>query len=99
MPTIEVNDEQILRCLDQLSPAGRRAALQKLLGGLDRLDRLIERLEELCHPRRSFSGQPTSSDPSRGTALAPPKALPPPPSRAPKALPPPKPLPPPKRPQ
>jgi len=66
---------------------------------LKELDRLIERLEELCHPRRSFSGQPTSSDPSRGTALAPPRALPPPPSRAPKALPPPKPLPPPKRPQ
>ena len=55
MPTIEVNDEQILRCLDQLSPAGRRAALQKLLGGLDRLDRLIERsrgkLESVCRTR------------------------------------------------
>lgn len=55
MPTIEVNDEQILRCLDQLSPAGRRAALQKLIGGLERLDRLVERnrpkLELVCHAR------------------------------------------------
>ena len=42
MPTIEVNDEQILRCLDQLSPTGRRAALRKLIGGLERLDRLVE---------------------------------------------------------
>lgn len=55
MPTIEVNDEQILRCLDQLSPAGRRAALQKLIGGLDRLDLLVERnrskLELVCQTR------------------------------------------------
>jgi hypothetical protein len=55
MPTIEVNDEQILRCLDQLSPAGRRAALQKLIGGLERLDRLVERsrgkLESVCRAR------------------------------------------------
>lgn len=55
MPTIEVNDEQILRCLDQLSPAGRRAALQKLIGGLDRLDLLVERnrpkLESVCRAR------------------------------------------------
>lgn len=42
MPTIEVNDEQILRALDRLSPAGRREALRKLLGGLERLDRLVE---------------------------------------------------------
>ena len=55
MPTIEVNDEQILRCLDQLSPAGRRAALQKLIGGLERLDLLMERnrtkLELVCQAR------------------------------------------------
>jgi hypothetical protein len=55
MPTIEVNDEQILRCLDQLSPAGRRAALLKLIGGLDRLDLLMERnrskLELVCQAR------------------------------------------------
>lgn len=55
MPTIEVNDEQILRCLDQLSPAGRLAALQKLIGGLERLDLLMERnrsqLELICQTR------------------------------------------------
>ena len=55
MPTIEVNDEQILRCLDQLSPAGRRAALQKLIGGLAGLDLLMERnrskLESICQSR------------------------------------------------
>jgi hypothetical protein len=56
MPTIDVNDEQILRCLDQLSQAGRRAAIQKLIGGLDRLDLSMERnrlkLELVCHARR-----------------------------------------------
>ncbi|MBX3334370.1 MAG: hypothetical protein KF876_09610 [Nitrospira sp.] len=55
MPTIEVNDEQILRCLDQLSPAGRRAALQKLIGGLVQLDLVVERnrskLESICQSR------------------------------------------------
>ena len=55
MPTIEVNDEQILRCLDQLSPAGRRAALQKLIGGLERLDLLMKqnrpKLESACRAR------------------------------------------------
>jgi len=55
MPTIEVNDEQILRCLDQLSPDGEKAALRKLLGGLDRLDRLIdqnrEQIEAACRRR------------------------------------------------
>ena len=55
MPTIEVSDEQILRCLDQLSPAGRRAAIQKLIDGLERLDLLMERnrpkLELVCLAR------------------------------------------------
>ena len=55
MPTIDVNDEQILRCLDQLSPAGRRAAIQKLISGLERLDLLVERnwpkLESVCQAR------------------------------------------------
>ena len=60
MPTIEVNDEQILRCLDQLSPTGRRAALRKLIGGLERLDRLVEKnrgkLETLSRAKgREFS--------------------------------------------
>ncbi len=60
MPTIEVNDEQILRCLDQLSPTGRRAALRKLIGGLDQLDRLVEKnrgkLEALSRAKgREFS--------------------------------------------
>ncbi|MBI5855727.1 MAG: hypothetical protein HZB35_10985 [Nitrospirae bacterium] len=55
MPTIEVNDEQILRCLDQLSPEGKKAAMRKLLGGLERLDRLInknrEMIETVCSSR------------------------------------------------
>jgi hypothetical protein len=55
MPIIEVNDEQILRCLEQLTPTGRRAALLKLIGGLERVDRLVERnrtkLETLCRER------------------------------------------------
>ncbi len=60
MPTIEVNDEQILRCLDQLSPSGRRAALRKLIGGLERLDLLVEKnrgkLEALSRAKgREFS--------------------------------------------
>lgn len=60
MPTIEVNDEQILQCLDQLSPAGRRAALRKLISGLEKLDRMVEqnraKLESLCQGRgKDFS--------------------------------------------
>ncbi|MEK7223439.1 MAG: hypothetical protein AAB156_04115 [Pseudomonadota bacterium] len=55
MPTIEVNDEQILRCLEQLTPAGRRAALLKLIKGLEQVDRMVERnrvkLEALCRER------------------------------------------------
>lgn len=60
MPKIEVNDEQILSCVDQLSPAARRVALSKLIGGLDRLDRLVEgnrrKIEVICRERgRDFS--------------------------------------------
>jgi hypothetical protein len=55
MPRIEVNDEQILSCLDQLSPAARRVALAKLIGGLERLDRLVERsrgkIDLICQER------------------------------------------------
>lgn len=55
MPRIEVSDEQILSCLDQLSPQARRAALAKLIGGLERLDRLVEqnreRIEMICRER------------------------------------------------
>lgn len=55
MPKIEVNDEQILSCLDQLSLAARRVALTKLIGGLERLDRLVERnrekIELICRER------------------------------------------------
>ena len=55
MARIEVTDEQILGCLDQLSPAARRAALAKLIGGMDRLDRLVERnrqkIEAVCRAR------------------------------------------------
>ncbi|MBI4574004.1 MAG: hypothetical protein HY713_12060 [candidate division NC10 bacterium] len=38
-----------------ISPAARRAALAKLIGGLERLDRLVERnrgkIEEICRER------------------------------------------------
>ncbi|MDE3017390.1 MAG: hypothetical protein KGO52_02840 [Nitrospirota bacterium] len=55
MAIIEVKDREILRSLDQLSPAGRRAALLKLVDGMERLDRLIERnrprLEAVCRAR------------------------------------------------
>jgi hypothetical protein len=43
MPQIEVNEEQVLRALDQLSPTARRNALAKLIQGYDTLDRLVER--------------------------------------------------------
>ncbi len=55
MPQIEVNEEQILSCLDQLSPKARRIALLRLISGLERLDRMVERnrakLEEICRER------------------------------------------------
>lgn len=55
MPQIEVNEEQVLRALDQLSPTARRAALAKLIRGFDSLDRLVERnrgrIEALCRER------------------------------------------------
>ena len=56
MLRIEINDEQILGCLDQLFPAAKRAALAKLIGGMERLDRLVERnrekIEAICRQRR-----------------------------------------------
>ncbi len=61
MPTIEVNDEQILRCLDQLSPTGRRAALRKLIGGLERLDRLVEKNRGKLEALSRAKGQEFSS--------------------------------------
>lgn len=55
MPKIEVDDEQILNCLDQLSPSARRAAIVKLIGGMEKLDRLVERnrakIEAICRER------------------------------------------------
>lgn len=55
MPKIEINEDQILSALDQLSPAARRVALAKLIGGLERLDRLVERnrgkIEAICRER------------------------------------------------
>lgn len=55
MPKIEVNDAQILSCLEQLSPAAKRVALAKLIGGLEKLDRMVERnrnkIESLCRQR------------------------------------------------
>ena len=61
MPTIEVNDEQILRCLDQLSPSGRRAALRKLIGGLERLDLLVEKNRGKLEALSRAKGQDFSS--------------------------------------
>ena len=61
MPTIEVNDEQILRCLDQLSPTGRRAALRKLIGGFDQLDRLVEKNRGKLEALSRAKGQDFSS--------------------------------------
>ena len=55
MPQIEVNEEQVLRALDQLSPTARRAALAKLIHGFDSVDRLVERnrgrIEAICRER------------------------------------------------
>ncbi len=55
MPQIEVNEEQVLRALDQLSPTARRTALAKLIRGYDALDRLVERnrerVEAMCRER------------------------------------------------
>lgn len=55
MPQIEVNEEQVLKALEQLSPAAKRMALARLIPGLAQLDRLVEqnrpRLEALCRER------------------------------------------------
>ena len=55
MPKIEINDDQILSCLDQLSPAAKRAALARLLRGMERIDRLVDRnrgkSEAICQRR------------------------------------------------
>ena len=55
MPQIEVNEEQLLRAPDQLSPTARRTALAKLIRGYDALDRLVERnrdrIEAVCRER------------------------------------------------
>ena len=44
MPQIEVPEQQILQSLDQLSPQGRREAIQRLLPGSKFLDQMIERM-------------------------------------------------------
>ena len=55
MPQIEVNEEQVLCALDQLSPTARRSALAKLIRGYDALDRVVERnrdrVEAMCRER------------------------------------------------
>jgi hypothetical protein len=55
MPQIDVNEEQVLRALDQLSPTARRQALAKLIPGYDALNRLVERnrgrIEAVCRER------------------------------------------------
>lgn len=52
MPNIEVNDDQIVECLDKISPVARRRALQKLLAGWEMFDRLVDRnrdkFKEIC---------------------------------------------------
>ena len=69
MPTIEINDEQILRCLDQLSPEGKKMALRQLLRGLERLDRLIdqnrEQLEAVCRAHGVDFGRMTEEERER----------------------------------
>ncbi|TKB79022.1 MAG: hypothetical protein E8D42_06330 [Nitrospira sp.] len=69
MPTIEINDQQILRCLDQLSPEGKKTALRQLLGGLERLDRLVEknreRLDAVCKARGVDFGRLTEEERER----------------------------------
>jgi hypothetical protein len=51
----ELNEEQILAALDRLSPQGRRKALQRLLGNLEKWERLVEKnqakLEAICRER------------------------------------------------
>jgi len=55
MPQIEVNEDQVLRALDQLSPTAKRAALARLIRGFDALDRLVarnrDRIEAICRKR------------------------------------------------
>ena len=55
MPQIDVNEEQILRALEQLSPVAKRRALTRLIAGFEQLDRLVEqnrtRLETVCRER------------------------------------------------
>jgi len=55
MPQIEVNEDQVLRALDQLSPTAKRAALARLILGFDALDRLVarnrDRIDAICRER------------------------------------------------
>jgi len=69
MPQIEVNEEQVLRAIDQLSLAARRTALVKLVRGYDELDRLIERnrdrIEAVCRERGVEFAQLTEEERER----------------------------------
>ncbi len=51
----QLNEEQILEALSQLSPQGRRKVLRKLIGDLEELDRIVERNQEklraICQER------------------------------------------------
>jgi hypothetical protein len=42
----QLNEEQIIRALNGLSPQGKRNALRALIGGLEELDKIIERNQE-----------------------------------------------------
>ena len=69
MPRIEVNDEQILSCLDQLSPAAKRVALARLITKLEWLDRFVERnrdkIEVICRERGLNFAQLTEEERER----------------------------------
>jgi hypothetical protein len=52
----EVNEDQVLRALDQLSPAARRKALARLIRGFVVLDRLVDRNRERIEALRRARG-------------------------------------------
>ncbi len=42
----QLNEEQILEALNQLSPTGKRKVLSKLIGDLEEFDRIVDRNQE-----------------------------------------------------
>lgn len=51
----QMNEDQILEALSGLSPQGKRKVLRRLIGGLEELDRIVdrnqERLRAICRER------------------------------------------------